>query len=119
MTPIFVMPQIENIATVDILDEYLAVPGIDAVAIGPNDMSGTAGVFPDRRHPTITAAVDKICAAGKAHGVPVFLGVNTPAGSAAGVGRERRAAPDRRRPTSTSRLRREECAQGDERRAAG
>ena len=45
------MPQIENIATVDILDEYLAVPGIDAVAIGPNDMSGTAGVYPNRYHP--------------------------------------------------------------------
>ena len=75
---IFVMPQIENIATVDILDEYLAVPGIDAVAIGPNDMSGTAGVYPNRYHPTIIAAVDKICAAGKAHGVPVCLGVNTP-----------------------------------------
>src|SRR5262249_37441103 len=47
---IFVMPQIENIATIDILDEFLAVPGIDAVAIGPNDMSGTAGVFGNRHH---------------------------------------------------------------------
>ena len=42
---IFIMPQVENIATIDVIDEFLAVPGIDAVAIGPNDMSGTAGVF--------------------------------------------------------------------------
>ena len=75
---IFVMPQIEDIATVDDLDAFLAVPGIDAVAIGPNDMSGTAGVFPDRRHPTIEAAVDKICRTGAARGIPVCLGINTP-----------------------------------------
>ena len=77
---IFIMPQIENIAVVDnFLDEYLSVPGIDAVAIGPNDMSGTAGVFPNRKHPRIVAAVDKICRAGAAKGIPVCLGVNTPA----------------------------------------
>jgi 2-keto-3-deoxy-L-rhamnonate aldolase RhmA len=74
---IFVMPQIENIATIDILDEYFAVPGIDAVAIGPNDMSGTAGVFPNRKHPRIEAAVDKICQTAAARGLPVFLGINT------------------------------------------
>lgn len=81
---IFVMPQIENIATLDVLDDFLAVPGIDAVAIGPNDMSGTAGVFPNRHHPTIVAAVDTICARGKAHGIPVFLGINTPASEQTG-----------------------------------
>lgn len=75
---IFVMPQIEDIATVKDLESFLAVPGIDAVAIGPNDMSGTAGVFPNRRHPTIEAAVDKICRTGAALGIPVCLGINTP-----------------------------------------
>jgi 2-keto-3-deoxy-L-rhamnonate aldolase RhmA len=74
---IFVIPQIENIATIDILDEFLAVPGIDAVAIGPNDMAGTAGVFGNRKHPRIEAAVERICAAAKARGIPVFLGINT------------------------------------------
>ena len=28
------------------------------MAIGPNDMSGTAGVYRNRFHPTITAAID-------------------------------------------------------------
>lgn len=74
---IFVMPQIEDIATLDVLDEFLSVPGIDAVAIGPNDMSGTAGVFRDPHHPRIKAAIDKIAATAKAKGVPVCLGVNT------------------------------------------
>ena len=75
---IFIMPQIENIATIDVLDDFLAVPGIDAVAIGPYDLSGTAGVFGDRRHPKITGAIEAICrAAGKRH-LPVFDGLVTP-----------------------------------------
>ena len=75
---IFVMPQIENIATIAVLDDFLAVPGIDAVAIGPNDMSGTAGVFGNRRHPKIEAAVEAICRAAGKRGLPVFDGLVTP-----------------------------------------
>jgi 4-hydroxy-2-oxoheptanedioate aldolase len=81
---IFVMPQIEHIATIDVLDDYLAVPGIDAVAIGPNDMAGTAGLFGNRKHPKIEAAVDTICRKGKERNIPVFLGINTPAGEQRG-----------------------------------
>lgn len=80
---IFVMPQIEDIATLDVLDEYLSVPGIDAVCIGPNDMSGTAKLFRQREHPTLKGAIDRIIAAGKQHGVPVCLGVNSPASAQA------------------------------------
>ena len=61
---IFVMPQVENIATIDVIDEFLAVPGLDAVAIGPNDMSGTAGVFGDRHHPKIANAIEATPARG-------------------------------------------------------
>jgi 2-keto-3-deoxy-L-rhamnonate aldolase RhmA len=75
---IFIMPQVENIATIDVIDEFLAVPGIDAVAIGPNDMSGTAGVFGDRKHPKITNAIEAICRAAGKRGLPVFDGLVTP-----------------------------------------
>jgi 4-hydroxy-2-oxoheptanedioate aldolase len=74
---IFVMPQIEDVATLDQIDEYLAVPGIDAVAIGPNDLSGTTGHFRQLQHPANKAAVDKIIARAHAAGVPVCLGVNS------------------------------------------
>ncbi len=74
---IFVMPQIEDIATVAVIDEYLAVPGIDAVAIGPNDLSGTTGLFRQHKHPTNKGALDKIIARAQAAGVPVCLGVNS------------------------------------------
>jgi 2-keto-3-deoxy-L-rhamnonate aldolase RhmA len=82
---IFVMPQIEDIATVKVLDEFLAVPGIDAVCIGPNDLSGTAGLFRQKNHPTLKAALDTIVEKAAAKSLPVCLGVNTPA---ADMGRE-------------------------------
>ncbi|HEY1722041.1 MAG TPA: aldolase/citrate lyase family protein [Magnetospirillaceae bacterium] len=75
---IFVMPQIEDIATVGVLDEYLAVPGIDAICIGPNDLSGTAGLFRQKDHPTIKGALDTIMTKTAAKGLPICLGVNTP-----------------------------------------
>ena len=74
---IFVMPQIEDIATVGIIDDFLAVPGIDAVAIGPNDLSGTTGLFRQHQHPTNKTAVDTIIAHAHAAGVPVCLGINS------------------------------------------
>ena len=77
---IFVMPQIEDVATVDVIDEFLAVPGIDAVALGPNDLSGTTGYFRQHAHPTNRSAIDKVIARAKAAGVPVCLGVNSKPG---------------------------------------
>ena len=74
---IFVMPQVEDIATVGVIDEYLAVPGIDAVALGPNDLSGTTGFFRQHSHPSNKSAIDKVIARAKAAGVPVCLGVTS------------------------------------------
>jgi 2-keto-3-deoxy-L-rhamnonate aldolase RhmA len=76
---IFVMPQIESVDTVIDINHYVSVPGIDAIAIGPNDMSGSAGVFGNRKHPKVQGAIDKIAATAKSAGIPVFLGINTPA----------------------------------------
>ena len=76
---IFVMPQIEDIATVASWTSILDVPGIDAVAIGPNDMSGTAGVLRQLSHPTVKTAHETIVSKAAARGIPVCLGVNTPA----------------------------------------
>jgi 2-keto-3-deoxy-L-rhamnonate aldolase RhmA len=74
---IFVMPQIEDIATVGLLDDYLAVPGIDAVCIGPNDLSGTAGLLRQKDHPTVKTALETIVTKASARKLPICLGVNT------------------------------------------
>ncbi len=75
---IFVMPQIEDMATIDDLDAFMSVPGIDAVCIGPNDLSGTVGLLRQTTHPRIVEAIGKIKATAKARNLPVCLGVNTP-----------------------------------------
>ena len=74
---IFVMPQIEDIATTDVLDEFLAIAGIDAVCIGPNDLSGTAGLLRQLDHPIVRGALDRIIDTAAARGVPVCFGLNT------------------------------------------
>ncbi len=76
---IFVMPQVEDVATVENMDAYLDVPGIDAVCVGPNDMSGTAGLLRQLDHPTVRAAVDRVYAAARARKIPVCLGISQPA----------------------------------------
>jgi 2-keto-3-deoxy-L-rhamnonate aldolase RhmA len=74
---IFVMPQVEDIATLDFFDDFLAVSGIDAVAIGPNDLSGTTGFFRQHDHPANRRALDHIITRARVAGMPVCLGVNT------------------------------------------
>jgi 2-keto-3-deoxy-L-rhamnonate aldolase RhmA len=75
---IFVMPQIEDVATVEQLDEFLAVPGIDAVCLGPNDLSGTAGLLRQHDHPVVKGAIERVQAGAKARGLAVCMGVTTP-----------------------------------------
>ena len=76
---IFVMPQIEDVATVGVIDEFLGVAGIDAVAIGPNDLSGTTGFFRQHAHAANTRAIDAIIDRAKAADIPVCLGITSKA----------------------------------------
>lgn len=75
---IFVMPQIEDWRTAEIIDKVLAVPGIDGVAIGPNDLSGTVGVLRQHDHPKVKGAIDRILAAARTRGIPACMGIVTP-----------------------------------------
>ncbi len=75
---ILVIPQIEDWRTADVIDEVLAVPGIDAVAIGPNDLSGTVGALRQHDHPRVKVAIDRIVGAAKARGLAATLGIVTP-----------------------------------------
>jgi 4-hydroxy-2-oxoheptanedioate aldolase len=59
--------QIETAAGVEAADEILATPGIDAVVIGPGDLSLSLGV--PMGSSDYWAAVDRVFAAARAHGV--------------------------------------------------
>jgi 2-dehydro-3-deoxyglucarate aldolase/4-hydroxy-2-oxoheptanedioate aldolase len=52
--------QIESRRGVEAREEILSVPGIDAVMVGPADLSISMGVPGDFQHPTMVAAMESI-----------------------------------------------------------
>ncbi len=64
-----VVLQIETVKAVEAMDELLSVPFLDAVMIGPVDLSISLGVPGEFEHPKMLATVERIVAACLAHGV--------------------------------------------------
>jgi 2-dehydro-3-deoxyglucarate aldolase/4-hydroxy-2-oxoheptanedioate aldolase len=71
--------QIEHIDAVRDMDNILAVPGIDAMVIGPMDLSASLGCLPDYTQPTVKEALYTIRDKVKAAGIPLAIsyGYNT------------------------------------------
>lgn len=61
--------QIETARGIEMRDELLSVKGIDAVMIGPADLSISLGVPGEFQHPRMVDAMEKIRASCEAHGV--------------------------------------------------
>lgn len=66
---IAVIVQAEHIDAVADIDAIAAVPGVDAVFIGPYDLSASLGVFGDVTAPAVVAAVADVTAACQRAGV--------------------------------------------------
>ena len=66
--------QIETAAGVDAAAEIAAIDGIDAVFVGPSDLSASMGLLGQQTHPSVMAAVEHVFSAVQAAGKPV--GVN-------------------------------------------
>jgi 2-keto-3-deoxy-L-rhamnonate aldolase RhmA len=66
---LFLGVQIETQRAVDNIDEILSVKGIDAAVVGPADLSMSMGMLYQFNDPRFNAAMDKIAASCKAHGV--------------------------------------------------
>ena len=60
---------IESQMALDNLDEILSVPGVDAVFIGPDDLSLNLGIFQQRDHQKFKVALTRVLDACKEHGV--------------------------------------------------
>ena len=71
---IMVFVQIEHIDAVLDLDAILAVPGLDGIVLGRNDLSGSMGKLGKISDPEVTNAIDTIFA--KARQANVFIGVS-------------------------------------------
>lgn len=64
---------IESVAAVERLDDLLAVEGVDAAFVGPNDLSIQLGVPADYHHPTYLEAVERIFDTCEARGMPLVI----------------------------------------------
>ncbi len=68
-----VIPQFEHPALLPELEAMLALPGVDALVIGPRDLSLNMG-FPDGpNHPEVQAVIDQVFALCKKTGVPAGI----------------------------------------------
>lgn len=70
--------QIEHIEAVNNIDDILAVKGIDAVFIGPYDLSASMGITGQFEHPDYVDARDRILAACGRHNIVPGLHVVPP-----------------------------------------
>lgn len=64
-----VIANIESVPALHALDEILAVEGLDAVLIGPHDLSCNLGIPEQYFDPRFVAAVEEIITKARAHGV--------------------------------------------------
>jgi 2-keto-3-deoxy-L-rhamnonate aldolase RhmA len=60
--------QIETAQAIENIDAIAAVPGIDALLIGPNDLAISMGCVGDLLGETLDKAIGKVAAAAKKHG---------------------------------------------------
>jgi 2-dehydro-3-deoxyglucarate aldolase len=70
---ICVAVQIESRKGVQNVEAIAAVDGVDALFIGPSDLSADYGVLGQVTHPEVAAAIERIVAAGKAAGKAVGI----------------------------------------------
>jgi 4-hydroxy-2-oxoheptanedioate aldolase len=75
-----VVVQIEREAAVENAADIAAVDGVDALFVGPADLSTSLGCFPDFGAPEFVAAVEAVLSAGETAGVPVGTLGTTPEG---------------------------------------
>ena len=64
-----VVVQAEHIDAVSNIDEIVQVEGIDAVFIGPYDLSASMGLMGQVDHPDVVAAIDRVGAACQRQGI--------------------------------------------------
>ena len=67
------IPMIETAEAVERIDEILAVPGIDMIYLGPNDMAFAIEGHVRYPRPASEQAMARVLTAAKARGVPVGI----------------------------------------------
>jgi 4-hydroxy-2-oxoheptanedioate aldolase len=63
------IPMIETVQAIEAIDDILAVEGVEAIYVGPADLSISMGFAPRAEDPAFLAALDEIVAACRRHDV--------------------------------------------------
>jgi 2-dehydro-3-deoxyglucarate aldolase/4-hydroxy-2-oxoheptanedioate aldolase len=72
--------QIEHADAIKNIDEIVAVPGIYALVIGPNDLASSMNHVGEPEHEEVAAAIDTVIASAKRTALPVGIGLGPDAG---------------------------------------
>jgi 2-keto-3-deoxy-L-rhamnonate aldolase RhmA len=62
-------PMIESVKSVENLDAICSIPGIDAVFVGPNDLTVSMGIPEERDNPEFVAIMQRIIDTAARHGI--------------------------------------------------
>ncbi len=66
-----VIVQAEHEAAVDNIEEMVKVPGIDAIQLGPYDLSASMGLMGQIDHPKVVAAIERVISVSQGAGLPI------------------------------------------------
>lgn len=75
---LLLVAQIEHVRAVDAIEQILDVAGLDAIMIGPYDLSASMGLTGQFDHPLFVAALARIADAARRAGIPSGLHVVQP-----------------------------------------
>ena len=69
-----VIPMIETLEALELVDEIAAVEGVDSLLIGTNDLTAEMGIPGEYENPRVTGAYERTIAAARKHGKWVGVG---------------------------------------------
>jgi 2-keto-3-deoxy-L-rhamnonate aldolase RhmA len=72
---LYVCAQVENLEALSEIDDIVAVRGLDAIVLGPADLSASLGYPLQTRHPKVMAAMQTIISKARAAGLQVGAGL--------------------------------------------
>lgn len=67
--------QIEHVEAVRNLEAIVGIEGVDAIVVGPNDLSGSLGLLGQTGHPEVQRLCDRIAEVAKRRGVPLGVSI--------------------------------------------
>ena len=72
---VFVVVQIERMSAVQELDEILAIPGLDSIVVGPNDLAHDMGYAGDESNIEVRKTIEDVVTRGRKAGLYVGMGM--------------------------------------------